>query len=66
MDNWKTKTLIFGGLIGLITGIVASFIMIQQAEKRNVTPAITATDGVKLGLGLLTFMRLLSEITTKD
>lgn len=66
MDNWKTKTLIAGGLIGLITGIIASFIMIQQADKRHVTPALTATDGVKLGLGLLTFMRLLSEITTKD
>jgi hypothetical protein len=66
MYNQKTKILFFGGLIGLITGIVASFILVQQSEKKQTNLSITASDGVKLGLGLLTFMRLFSEITNKD
>lgn len=66
MYNQKTKILFFGGLIGLITGIVASFILVQQSEKKQTSLSITASDGVKLGLGLLTFMRLFSEITNKD
>ena len=66
MDNWRTKTFVFGGLIGLMAGLLASFIMIQQSEKKHITPALSAMDGVKLGLGLLTFMRLISEINNRD
>ena len=66
MENWKTKTFIFGGLIGLFAGLLASFIVVQQSEKRNVTPSLTAMDGVKLGLGLLTFLRLISELPNRN
>lgn len=66
MDNWRTKTFIFGGLIGLMAGLLASFIMVQQSEKKHIAPALSAMDGVKLGLGLLTFMRLISEINNRD
>lgn len=66
MQNWKTKTFIYGGFIGLAAGIVASLIVIQQAEKHQSHPAVNAADGIKLGLGLLTFLRLLSDTTVKD
>lgn len=66
MENWKMKTFIMGGLLGLIAGIAASYIMVQQSDKKHTSLALNANDGVKLGLGLLTFMRLISEISNKD
>jgi hypothetical protein len=66
MDDWKTKTFIFGGIIGLAAGIVASLVVVQQAEKHQSKPALSTTDGIKLGLGLLTFLRLMSDIVVKD
>ncbi len=66
MESWKKKTYLLGGIIGLLAGILASFIIVQQAEKKQTAPALTANDGVKLSLGLLTFMRLISDVSNKD
>ena len=65
-NNWKTKTLIAGTLIGLFTGLAASYIMINQAEKLQQKPTISPTDGVKLGLGVFTFLRLVADVTKRD
>ena len=66
MDNWKTKTFIIGGLIGLIAGLTASYIVVQQSEKQQTLPDVNPADGVKIGLGLLTFLRLVSDTTVKQ
>ncbi len=66
MENWKKKTFLWGGLVGLLAGVLVSFIIVQQSEKKHAAPALTANDGVKLGLGFLTFMRLISEVNNKD
>ena len=39
---------------------------VQQIEKNQAAPAITAKDGVKLGLGLLTFLRLIADMANRD
>ncbi len=66
LSDWKTKTFIIGGVIGLLAGIFAAHIVIQQSEKRQTLPVVTAKDGVKVGLGLLTFFRLVSDIANQD
>lgn len=55
-----------GGLIGLFAGLLTSYMLVQQSEKRQNSLSLTATDGVKMGLGLMTFMRLISEIFNRD
>jgi hypothetical protein len=64
-DNWKVNTLIIGGIIGLISGIVAAYILIQRAEDEKSRPRISAGEGVKVGLGVLGLLRLVSDINTK-
>jgi hypothetical protein len=64
-DNWKVTTLIIGGVIGLISGIVAAYILIQRAEDEQSRPHISAGEGVKVGLGLLGLLRLIADLTTK-
>lgn len=65
-NDWKTKTLLIGGLTGLITGLFAAYILIQQSEKQNKKPRLNAGEGVRLGLGMLTLLRLISDLANKD
>ncbi len=65
MENWKTKTLIIGALLGAISGAVAAYIIIQRAEENQQTPKLSAGDGVKVGLGVLGVLRLLSDVGTQ-
>jgi len=64
-DNWKVTTMIIGGVVGLICGIVAAYILIQRAEEEESRPRISAGEGVKVGLGVLGLLRLVSDMPTK-
>jgi hypothetical protein len=66
MDNWRTRVYIIGGVLGLITGIVAANILIQRSEAINSQPQITAGDGVKVGLGVLGLLRLVAEFADRE
>ena len=65
-NDWKTKTLLFGGIAGLVTGLIAALILVQQAEKRKKQPNLSTSEGVKLGLGIFTLLRLISDIANRD
>ena len=57
--NWKAKALFFGGLIGALTGLGATYVMIQRSDD---PPEVGPTDGVKLGLLLLGLIRAVSDL----
>lgn len=59
--NWKTKTLLIGAIAGAVTGLLASYMLIQRAEQQETTPKLSSGEGVKLGLGILGLLRLVSE-----
>jgi len=63
--DWKTKTLVIGAIIGLITGIIGALIIVQNAEQTEERHKFTAGEGVKLGLGVMTLLRLVSDTITK-
>jgi hypothetical protein len=63
-DNWKPKVLVIGGVIGLLTGLLGAYLMIQRSEKTDTKPELSAGEGVKLGvlvLGLLRSVAMLGE-----
>jgi len=62
MDNWKTKTIVIGGLLGAAAGIIAALLLIQRAEETQQMPRLTAGDGVKVGVGVLGLLRLIADI----
>lgn len=62
LDNWKTKALIIGGVLGLVSGLFAAFLLIQRSEQKQVKPQLNAKDGVKVGMGLLGVLRLISDM----
>lgn len=57
LGNWQPKVLIIGGVIGALVGVASAYLFIQTAEKAGNQPAITAGDGVRLGLLALGLVR---------
>jgi hypothetical protein len=60
--NWKMKTFIIGAIVGMLTGIGAAYLIIQRAQAENTQPKLTGGESVKIGLGVLGLLRLVSEI----
>ena len=58
-SNWKARALIIGGLVGALTGLGATYIMVQRSEE---PPEMGATDGLKLGLLLLGLVRQVGDL----
>ncbi len=59
--NWKMKTFAIGGAIGLLIGLGAAYILVKRAETEGDRPQLTTGEGVRLGLGILGLLRLISS-----
>jgi hypothetical protein len=63
--NWKFKIMAIGAALGALTGLGAAYIIVQRAEQQENRPKLTAGEGVKLGLGVLGLLRLISDFDSK-
>jgi hypothetical protein len=64
-QKWKMITILVGAVIGLGIGIIAANIIIQRAEEENEKPRLSPGDGVKVGLGVLGVLRIISDLVPK-
>ena len=64
-QNWKNKVIILGAIIGLLTGVGAAYLYIKKAEELQERPKLTTGDGMKIGMGLVGVLKLISEFGTK-
>ena len=63
-DSWKMKTLVIGGLLGLLTGLGAAYLLTKRAEEAGTPISFTPGKGVQLGVvlaGLLKSVQRLGE-----
>lgn len=61
-ENWKTKTVVMGVVIGAIAGAVSALLLIKRAESEHTAPKLTAGEGIQVGLGLLGLMRMIAGL----
>jgi hypothetical protein len=61
-QKWQVVTLIIGATVGILTGVGAAYILLQKAEREQKPPKLTAGEGVRLGLGILTVLRLVADL----
>ena len=61
-DNWKTKTMLIGGVLGALIGVGGAYLLIQNAERQGNVVSVTAGDGVKLGLMLMGVLRQVAAL----
>ncbi|HWR64843.1 MAG TPA: hypothetical protein VN364_01855 [Bellilinea sp.] len=64
MVKSRNNYIIFGALLGAMTGVIAAVLLVQRAEEAHQSPRLTAGDGVKVGLGVLSVLKLISDIGT--
>ena len=58
--NWRGRTLLLGALLGALTGLGAAYVLLRRAEERGEPPQLGAGEGVRLGMGVLGLLRLIS------
>lgn len=61
-DQWKTKVIFLGGAIGLLTGVVGAYLLVQRAEKAGDKPLLNSGEGVRLGLLVLGLLRQVTQL----
>lgn len=58
LNNWKTKTLIIGTVLGALSGLAAAYLMARSAEKsKGRPPEVSTTDAFKILLGVIGVVR---------
>lgn len=58
----RNRTLLFGALIGAVTGLVAASLLNRRAEKTGTETAMTAGEGMKLGMLVFGLLRAISSL----
>lgn len=56
------KTILFGAVIGAVTGIVAAVLLTRRAEKNERETAITTGEGLKLGVLVFGLLRAIASL----
>ena len=58
----KSRTILFGALIGAFTGLIAAVLLTRRAEKNESETAITAGEGLKLGVLVFGLLRAIASL----
>jgi hypothetical protein len=57
-NNWKTKMIVMGAIVGSIAGMGAAYLMIRTAEEsEGGPPQINTTDAIKAILNVIGLVR---------
>ncbi len=62
MQNWKRKLLVIGVIGGALAGLGAAYLYIKKTEELDERPKISAGEGVKLGLGVVGVLKMITDL----
>ena len=58
----RSRTLLLGALIGAMTGLVAASLLNRRADKGEKETALTAGEGMKLGVLVFGLLRAIASL----
>ena len=62
----RGRTIVYGVLIGGVTGLIAAMLLNRKAAEGDDTTAITAGDGLKLGILVVGLLRAIASLGDDD
>jgi hypothetical protein len=61
-QDWRTKVMVVGGILGALAGVGGAYLLIQNAERSGRQVKVSPGDGVKLGVLLMGLLRQVAEL----
>jgi hypothetical protein len=62
-DNWRTKTLIVGAIVGALIGLGTAYLLARTAEESGGgPPKISTGDAIKSALGIVGIVRGIASL----
>ena len=58
----KSSTILFGALIGAVTGLAAAVLLTRRAEQNERETALTTGEGLKLGVLVFGLLRAIASL----
>ncbi|NWF63029.1 MAG: hypothetical protein HXY38_01880 [Chloroflexi bacterium] len=58
----NSRVLLSGVIIGAVTGLIAAMLINRRAEKNEMETAITAGEGIKLGVLVFGLLRAIASL----
>ena len=58
----KSRTLFFGALVGAVTGLIAASLLNRRAESDEKGTALSAGEGMKLGVLVFGLLRAIASL----
>ena len=65
-NNWKTKIIFLGGILGALTGVGTAYYIVKRAEKYDEHPVLNTNAIMKLMLLILGTVRQITQLTDKE
>ena len=65
-DNWQTRVLLVGAVVGALVGVGGAYLLVQRAEKNQERVSMGAGDAVKLGVLVFGLLRSVAQLGGGD
>ena len=64
--EYRGRTLFLGAVIGAITGVIAATLLNRRADRNESETAITAGEGLKLGVLVFGLLRAIASLSDEE
>jgi len=61
-ENWQTRILLAGAVVGALVGAGAAYLLVQRAEKNEERVSMGAGEAVKLGVLVFGLLRSVAQL----
>jgi hypothetical protein len=60
--DWRTKAMLAGGAAGALLGVVAAYLYVNSADKRDEVPDLNPAEALAIGLAVLGVLRQIAAL----